>query len=186
MEMKKMNEQALIESALQCGAAKAAVISADQIVLSASFRDICKGNGCGNYGLCYMCPPDVGEIGLLMERVRRFPRGLLYQTITPLEDSFDIEGMTAASASHAQVSQRLQERAAGMNLRETLHLTCGGCRLCETCAKRENLPCRFPDKALPSMESYGVDVYQTTKDTPLLYINGQDTVTFFGLLLWED
>jgi len=186
MEMMKMKEQALIESALQCGAAKAAVIPADRIVLSASFREICRSNGCGNYGRCYMCPPDVGEIETLMEKVRQFPRGLLYQTITPLEDSFDIEGMTAASAEHAQVSQRLQQAAKGLGLQKTLHLTCGGCHLCETCAKRENQPCRFPDKALPSMESYGIDVYQTVRDTPLRYINGQDTVTFFGLLLWED
>lgn len=62
----------------------------------------------------------------------------------------------------------------------------GGCRICDTCAKRDNLPCRYPDKALPSLESYGVDVYRTTEPTPLKYINGQNTVTFFGMVLFTD
>lgn len=181
-----MHEQELLASALQSGAAKAVVIPGKQIVLSAAFRDICHSNTCGYYARCYMCPPDVGEIGTLIERVKRFPRGLLYQTVAPLEDSFDIEGMTAASAAHARVSQRLQECAVRDGFRDVLHLTCGGCHLCKTCAKMENLPCRFPGKALPSLESYGVDVYQTVKNTPLLYCNGKNTVTYFGLLLWEE
>ena len=47
-------------------------------------------------------------------------------------------------------------------------------------------PCRFPEKALPSLEAYGVDVYNTTKDTDLKYINGQNTVTFFGMVLFRE
>jgi hypothetical protein len=39
---------------------------------------------------------------------------------------------------------------------------------------------------LASVESYGVDVYKTTKDTNLKYINGPNTVTFFGLVLFKE
>ncbi|NCB05687.1 MAG: DUF2284 domain-containing protein [Clostridia bacterium] len=177
-----MNEQTLIEQALACGAAKATIIAQEQIVLSETFRDICQSNGCGNYGKCWMCPPDVGNIDALMEQVRRFPRALLYQSISTIEDSFDIEGMFAAGREHAQLSQRMAQQLKLDG--EVLHLTCGGCRICETCAKRENQPCRHPGLPLPSLESYGVDVYQTTKNTELKYINGQNTVTFFGMVLW--
>ena len=69
---------------------------------------------------------------------------------------------------------------------DVLHLTCCGCRLCEKCAKVTGEPCRFPEKALPSLEAYGVDVYNTTKDTDLKYINGQNTVTFFGMVLFRE
>ena len=34
------------------------------------------------------------------------------------------------------------------------------------------------------MEGYGIDVYQTSKPTELKYINGQNTVTFFGIVLF--
>ena len=174
--------QAFIDTALRLGAKKAAVIPAQQIVLSAEFRAICQSNGCGMYDRCWMCPPHVGEIESLMEQVRSFRYGLLYQTVSNLEDSFDIEGMLEAGQRHAQLSQRIEK--SGMLPENHLHLTCGGCRLCERCAKRDNEPCRFPGEALPSMEAYGIDVYNTTKDTPLKYINGKDTVTFFGIVLF--
>ena len=63
---------------------------------------------------------------------------------------------------------------------ESLCLSAGGCRLCERCAKLDDEPCRMPDKAMTSLEACGVDVYNTTKKTELKYINGQNTVTFFG------
>lgn len=181
-----MIEQEMIAMALDCGATKAALVDGSGVVLSETFRDICKGNGCGNYGKCYMCPPDVGEIGPLMDEVRKYPRGLLYQTVREIEDSFDIEGMFEAGKLHMQCSLKIQEAAKDALAPGFLHLSSGGCRICDICAKRDNLPCRYPDKALPSLESYGVDVYRTTEPTPLKYINGQNTVTFFGMVLFTD
>lgn len=181
-----MENQVLIDSALSCGAAKATLLDQQQIVLSNTFRAICESNQCGGYGNCWMCPPYIGAIEELMEKVRSYPRALLYQTIYEIEDSYDIEGMFEAGANHAQVSQRLQKEMASVIGKPFLHLTCGGCHLCPTCAKRSEEPCRFPDKALPSLEGYGVDVYNTTKNTPLKYINGQNTVTYFGMILFSE
>lgn len=179
-----MNPNELLQLVLNCGADKAALIQQSSIALSAEFREACARNQCGLYGRCWMCPPDVGDIEVLMAQIRAFPQGVLYQTIGTLEDSFDFEGMTAAGRHHAQVSQRIRAALpAGLRV---LHLTCGGCRVCETCAKITGEPCRFPDRALPSVESYGVDVYNTARATDLKYINGADTVTYFGLLLFEE
>lgn len=172
----------LIQAALQCGAAKAVVIPAEQVVLSESFRAICESNACGLYGRCWMCPPGVGDIHLLMDRVRSYGHGLLYQSISPLEDSYDIEGMTAAAHSHALLAQRLER--SDLLPQHRMHLTCGGCRLCTRCAQQDGQPCRHPDQALTSMEACGIDVYQTTKNTPLKYINGANTVTYFGIVLF--
>lgn len=176
----------LVSAALKSGAAKAFIIPQDSIVLSREFADICRSNSCGNYGKCWMCPPDVGPVDALMARVRSYRRGLLYQTISPLEDSFDIEGMTAAARRHARVSQRIQAAVEPLLDGGSYHLSCGGCNLCERCARRDDLPCRFPGRALPPMEGAGIDVYNTVKDTPLKYINGQDTVTYFGLVLFDE
>lgn len=175
------NEFRLI--ALDAGASKAAVISVDSIVLSATFRDICKSNSCGMYGRCWMCPPDVGDIETLMDKVRSYQHGLLYQTIADIEDSFDIEGMQDAARNHVLVSQRL-EAFMMLQVGKHLHLSCGGCKLCDRCAKADGLPCRFPEQALSSMEAYGIDVYNTCKPTELKYINGQNTVTYFGVVLF--
>ena len=179
-----MDKALLLQSVLDAGATKAAYVTQDQIVLSATFRDICATNQCGGYGNCWMCPPYIGEIEPLMEKVRTFSGGLLYQTIHTIEDSFDIEGMFEASHTHSQVSQAIQGAVRPLMTDEFLHLSCGGCHLCERCAKRDDQPCRLPDKALSSMEGYGFDVYRTSSATDLKYINGQNTVTYFGIILF--
>ena len=174
----------LVSLVLEAGAEKAVVIPVSQVVLSDTFFDICKSNACGNFGRCWMCPPDIGDIHELMAELKTFRQGLLYQSIGTIEDSFDIEGMQDAAVRHAHLSQRVEAALAPVVGRH-LHLSCGGCRLCETCAKRTGEPCRMPDKALPPMEGYGIDVYQTCKDTHLKYINGQNTVTFFGIVMFD-
>jgi predicted metal-binding protein len=168
---------------LSCGAEKAAVIQNDSIVLSADFREICRSNACGNYGQCYMCPPDVGGIKELMRLLRTFDTAILYQSVYALEDSFDFEGMQEAGKAFNRMSRLIHEKAQRILTRPFLHLAAGGCGFCETCAKRENLPCREPEHALPSLEAYGVDVYRTSANAGLKYINGADTVTYFGMLL---
>jgi predicted metal-binding protein len=128
----------------------------------------------------------VGEIHTLMQRVGGYASAVLYQTVHALEDSFDYEGMVAAGARHSEVSQALEGQLRETGAAGYLHLSAGGCRLCETCAKRENQPCHHPALALPSMESYGVNVYETARRAGLLYINGQDSVTYFGMVLFGE
>ena len=176
-------ENYLVTMALNAGAYKVVILSQSQIILSDSFREICRTGGCGGYGRCWVCPPHIGEIQELMAKVRAFPKALWYQSVGEIEDSFDFEGMMAAGHAHALLSQRIH---GALPPGEYLHLSCGGCHLCKTCAARENQPCRFPEKALHPLEGYGVDVYQTTKNTPLQYINGQNTVTYFGMVLFKE
>jgi len=176
----------MIRLALDCGADKAVMLGRAQLVASPMFREICRGNGCGKYGRCWVCPPEIGEIDALIASLAAYDRVLWYQSIADIEDSFDIEGMFNAGRAHAQLSQRLSDALKSRGHTGFLHLSCGGCHLCERCAKEDALPCRHPDRALPSLEGYGIDVYGTTKDTPLKYINGQNTVTYFGAVLFRE
>ena len=180
-----MDRDKLIQTALECGAVKACVITRDQIVTDACFRDICATNQCGRYGRCWTCPPDIGPVQERIAQVRQYPYGLLFQTIGQLEDSFDIEGMLSAGRSHAAVSRRIRD-ALRPALPGALYLSCGGCGYCQVCAKEDGQPCRFPEQAMSSVEGYGIDVYNTTATTELKYINGQNTVTYFGLVLFSD
>ena len=181
-----MDEERLIQTALDCGATAADMVKGGGIVLDPAFRALCEENRCGLYGRCYMCPPDIGPVEKLIAQVPSFDQGLLYQTVSPLEDSFDIEGMGAAKARHIRVSQRLLDALQPLLGKDVLHLTVGGCGLCAECARQKGLPCRHPERALPSLESYGIDVYNTTRSTSLRYVNGPNTVTFFGLVLFRD
>lgn len=172
-----MNE--LLNQILACGAQKAAVIRREDIRYDLVFREICAGNACGGYGACHMCPPDVGPAEALIAQAQAFAGGVLYQNVYPLEDSFDYEGMMDARRAHRACSARIQQ----LLPKGTLHLSVGGCGVCERCAKKDGEPCRFPDKALASLEAYCINVHDTAENVGLKYINGQDTVTYFGLVL---
>ena len=62
---------------------------------------------------------------------------------------------------------------------ENLMLTSEGCKNCKTCTYPDS-PCRFPDKMYPSVESYGISVVNEAAAAGMHYINGANTVTYFG------
>ena len=181
-----MDREKAINLALEKGAYKATVISVDDVVTSSYFRDVCATGSCGHYGRCWMCPPDVGPVEELMAQLRQFSHGLLYQTVYELEDSFDIEGMGESAVRHAKISREIEKELKPLFENGYLHLICGHCGYCKRCAKLDDKPCYFPEEARPSLEAYGVDVYQTVKNTDLKYINGADTVTFFSMILFSE
>ena len=84
------------------------------------------------------------------------------------------------------VSQRLLDAFPSKPGERSLHLAGGVCGLCEKCGKETGEPCRHPDLALASLESYGVDVYNTAKNAGLKYTNGPNTVTYFGMVLYSE
>lgn len=175
-----------IETALSLGADKAAIIPGSRIVASPEFRKDCEANLCGYYGRCWMCPPDVGDIHMLIGRVRGYAQAMVYQSIHRLEDSLDIEGMTEAFRRHSRLSREIERALASALPPGYLHLICGGCGFCEVCAKRDGQPCRAPEEARASLESHGIDVYHTVEGTGLKYINGADTVTYFSMILFGE
>ncbi|MDO5445283.1 MAG: DUF2284 domain-containing protein [Eubacteriales bacterium] len=181
-----MLQDELVRAALEAGADKAAVIDISKVVLSETFRQTCEGNQCGNYGRNWSCPPYTdGDIQKLMAEVKSYRFCLLYQIIGQLEDSFDVEGMMEAGVRLCELGQKLSEKLPELLSLPYLQLS-GSCRLCEKCARLSGEPCRFPEKTIRSISGYGIDVYNTTSSTDLKYINGQDTVTNFGIVLFSE
>lgn len=176
----------LISGTLALGVHKANVITTDKIELDRVFRDICASNGCGMYGKCYMCPPDVGDIDELMAEVREYDYALVYQTVSELEDSFDFEGMVAAKKAFYPISQKLRSVFREAGIEKVLHLSAGGCGVCKVCAKHTDEPCRHPNLAMASLEAYGFNVSRLAAAADMKYINGQNTVTYFGAVLFKE
>ena len=174
----------LTTEALRLGATKAAVISASLVETDRRFRDMCASNACGMYGKCYMCPPDIGEIDALMDELRGYDHALVYQVVSELEDSFDYEGMVEAKKCTYPLAQSLREVFSDARLPKVLHLGAGGCGVCNPCAKRTGEPCRFPEKAMSSLEAYGINVSRLAAASGMKYINGQNTVTYFGAVFF--
>ena len=170
----------IIASTLAEGAHKANIIEAFEVKTDRAFRDMCAANACGVYGKCYMCPPDVGDVEVLMAEIKNYKYALVYQTVAELEDSFDFEGMVAAKKRTYPLAQSLRRVFSKLGVSHVLHLGAGGCGVCESCAKRTGEPCRVPELAMPSLEAYGINVSELARSAGMKYINGQNTVTYFG------
>ncbi|MBO5213762.1 MAG: DUF2284 domain-containing protein [Clostridia bacterium] len=179
-------ENKLLSLARSVGFTNAEIIDGENIVCDRIFREQCAANACGVYGKCWMCPPEIGEIDELIETVRSYPKGLLYQTVSELEDSFDFEGMIEAGKNHGNKSRELNRLLKEEGFENFLHLSKGGCGVCSPCAKATGEPCRFPEEALSSLEGYGINVSATVKSTSMKYINGANTVTYFGIVLFRE
>lgn len=174
--------ETLEKKSLECGAFKAKVITTDKIVFDKELRKACEANYCGNYGRNYACPPHVGAPEELIEKAKSYPVALVFQTVTEIEDSYDIEGMMEAAQNHTKTADAI-EKAVEEFYKEYLQLTAGGCNRCKQCAQITGEPCRMPERAISSVEAYCMNCSQLATASDMLYINGVNTVTYFGMFL---
>lgn len=183
--MYDLNDSAkLSDLAVALGAFRAGTIPVEQIPFDATLRKACEANYCGNYGRNWMCPPDIGDIDELIARARQYKVALVFQTVSALQDSFDFEGMQDALVRHRGVTADIGEALQKSGLTGILQLSAGGCTLCQACAKRTGEPCRNPDEAVASLEAYGMYVAKMAELCGMNYINGKNTVTYFGAFLF--
>ncbi len=140
----------------------------------------CQQNRCGMYGKNWQCPPGVGTLENLQRECLSYKEALVFTTCYQLTDSFDIDGMTKARTMHEQTT----DFVIGLfGMDKIKALSAEGCDLCVECAY-PNAPCRYPQKARPSVEAYGISVVELAKDCGLRYNNGEKTVTYFSLVLY--
>ena len=70
-------------------------------------------------------------------------------------------------------------------LSETLFLANEGCSRCPECTWPD-APCIFPDKLHHTIEAYGFNIAKLARKAGLHYNGGQNTVTFFGAILYNE
>ena len=147
-------------------------------------RKMCEVNTCQQYGKTWACPPAIGTVDECRQKIQAYDTMLLFSVKYDLEDSFDYEGMKEGMAHFKQICRALHE-ALEPHLESFLILSNEGCDLCESCTY-PNAPCRFPNRSHGSLEGYGILVSEVAKQAGIHYINGANTVTYFGALLLSD
>lgn len=175
----------LTEEIKNMGVSAVAVFPAGDIKFDEIFRKLCKDNLCGRYGKNYKCPPLIGEPEELKKEVSGYDDVVLIQSIYPLEDSYDFEGMEQGGRLHRENIEKTREYLkTNLNFEKMLVLGAGGCALCEKCgAFEKKAPCRFPDRAIASVEGYCMNVADMTNSHGLKYINGENTVSYVAVFL---
>lgn len=145
------------------------VISPKTIVTAAWTIFKCQ-YGCENYGKNHCCPPEAPGYKQTQEILDCYEKAILFQC--------HHWGTTAMAV---QVARELFLDG----YYKVIAFGSGPCKLCETCNPQG---CNFPGKAIPAMESCGIDVFATAR------ANGFEIHTLrekgevrnhFGLLLVE-
>ena len=164
--------------AAECGFEHVAPLDPRTIELKEEVRQMCEN--CGRYGKQWSCPPGCGTLDACRERVEKFQKGILVQTVGQLEDEFDGEGMMDAQQLHKGRFSALCEK---LSSADTLKLGAGCCTICKACTYPD-APCRFPEKMVSSMESYGMVVAETCKANDLPYYYGKNTIAYTSCVLF--
>jgi predicted metal-binding protein len=166
--------------ALKGRAFQTGIMDTSALIFSGAVRKACEDNSCGNYNKCWTCPPGIGPLEETSKKVLAWKKAFIFTTKSDLEDSFDFEGMTRAAQLHGELVREIQDRFG----KDNPVYGAGGCKYCESCAYPE--PCRFPEKAMYSIEAAGINVMDLSKSAGVNYINGENTVTYFSMILFNE
>jgi len=161
-----------------------AVIPSSSISFSPELLDSCKTNVCGYYNKSWTCPPACASWEEQRDMILAFKNALVFTTMHKLEDSFDYEGMTKGRELHALLTAEIKKQFKGAPV--------FGAGSCPVCADKNGktscafpAPCPYPEKKIGSIEAAGIDVSKLSKTAMIAYNNGNDTVTYFSIILFN-
>ncbi len=163
------------------GFESAAPLDAAALDFMPEVRDMCSADRCHQYNKNWACPPACGTVDECAERAASFKEGLIVQTVGDVEDSFDFENMMAIAETHKDRFLALRDKLRE-NYPDLLAMGAGGCSICSTCTYPDK-PCRFPDKAIPSMEAYGLLVNAVCTRSGLAYNYGTGKLAYTSCYL---
>ena len=144
-------------------------------------RDMCAADKCGAYGKNWTCPPVCGTLEECRMKIHSYQRGILVQSVGHMQKTIDSKCYWETEQRHLRNFDVLAEKMRKI-YPNALCLGAGGCRVCKQCAYPE--PCRFPEKAMSSMEGYGLFVTRVCRDACVPYHYGERTITYSACILF--
>ena len=144
--------------AIEGGATHAKIIHPSSVVTAQWVRLKCQF-GCFAYGTGHCCPPRTPTPEETRAILDSYRRAILIR--------IEIADSPERSAYYAKCFEALVELEGAMfkdGYYKAFVFLAGPCRMCKECTALENKLCTFPEKARPSLESCGIDVYQTVRN----------------------
>jgi predicted metal-binding protein len=161
--------QKYIARAKKLGAKDARIIPASTIKTAEWVRLKCRF-GCGGYDGCLTCPPHSPTPSQTREVVKCYKRALL------------VHGNEWTDVSSIVVTLERDIFLDGYH--KAFAMGSGPCNLCRTCPET----CKHPEKARPSMEACGIDVFATARANgfPIKVVRRENSKgDYYGVVLVE-
>ena len=180
-----MDFNELIESAIEKGASSSKLIKPEDIVVENWVRQKCQ-YGCGGYARYFTCPPYSPSADETKKTMQAYKHALLVE--------FSNLQTGEKQPNVHEIMYELERESFLNGFYKALAYAAGPCRICSSCVASEienpnqfsKRKCLNPGKARPSMESCGIDVYQTARNAGYeidVVRNTGDPYKRFGLLL---
>lgn len=166
------------------GIATCRELDAAVLVPEERIRALCSADKCGNYGKHYMCPPHVGTLAEIRQKLSRFKRGVLMQYSEPLDVRNDGEGLVRTKLDFHEKILQLEGMLKDKGVAPVWGMIGGSCELCRPCRAASGEPCPLPDEARMSLESIAVDVIALLDRFGLDSDFRPDRITWTGCILF--
>ena len=156
----------------------------DALEFSDRIRWICE-HECPMYGKSWACPPGVGTVTECKGRCLRYRNCLMIATITEVSDISDINETLATRPEHEKITNQVRDLMLRQGVQPYI-LSSEACAVCERCAILDGLPCRMPERMHPCVESHGINILGLLEEQGLAFQYGENVVTWFSLLFYND
>ena len=176
-----MTQTELLALAAECGFDHAGELNTAALDFNPAVREMCAADRCHHYGRSWSCPPGCGTLEEIAQKAAAYRRGILLQSTGQMEDDFDVETMMDTEQLHKERFHALVARVR-QEYPNCLPMAAGACTVCKECTYPD-APCRFPERAIPSMEAYGLVVSKVCEDGGLPYYYGPRTITYTSCVL---
>lgn len=147
-------------------------------------RTVCREE-CQRYGTTWACPPAVGSLEECGKKIHSYPYGIFFSSVAEVTDILNMDELLSTRKAHERLCDEIGEYIKQEG-HEVFVLSTESCDICEKCTYLEGLPCRFPDKMHPCLESYGVVASQIVEREQMEYQLGGNTVLWFSLVLFRE
>ena len=151
---------------------------------SQRIRWICE-HECPMYGKTWACPPGVGSVAQCDAKCGQFHNALLIGTIVEVADIANIDETLSTRGDHEQITNQVRDLMRQQGV-DPYVLSTEACALCDHCAYLDGQPCRFPETMHPCIESHGINIIPLLESCGLEFQFGDNMVTWYSLLLFND
>jgi predicted metal-binding protein len=145
-------------AAIEAGVTHAKQIDPGSVVTAPWVRLKCQF-GCPRYGKGYCCPPHTPTPDQTRAILDSYRRAILFHIEAP-----GAERKVKGRLEYLDTLVELEGRMFKDQYYKAFIFLEGPCRQCEECGVVKGKPCSQSSKARPSMESCGIDVYQTARN----------------------
>ena len=159
-------------------------IAPDSLEFSQRIRWICQQE-CPMYGRTWACPPGVGTVEECEKKCLGYSSCLVVGTITETEDISNLEMTLCTRQDHETITNQVRQLLRQQGI-EPYILSTEACAICDRCAILDGQPCRMPGRMHPCVESHGINLIPTLEENGLEFQYGDNIVTWYSLLFFNE